>query len=118
LKDLGVRLSADDFGTGYSSLAYLRRYPFDQVKVDRSFVAGLEAGGDDEVIVAAVLSMARALSLTTVAEGVETAYQRDRLAELGAHSGQGWLFARALPAEQAAEHLARTRGRLDAPRAA
>lgn len=109
LKALGVRLSADDFGTGYSLLAYLRRYPFDQVKVDRSFVAGLEAGGDDEVIVAAVLSMARALSLTTVAEGVETPYQRDRLRELGAHSGQGWLFARPMPAEQAREHLARTR---------
>jgi diguanylate cyclase (GGDEF)-like protein len=109
LKALGVRLSADDFGTGYSSLAYLRRYPFDQVKVDRSFVAGLEAGGDDEVIVAAVLSMARALSLTTVAEGVETPYQRDRLRELGAHSGQGWLFARPMPAEQAREHLARAR---------
>lgn len=109
LKELGVRLSADDFGTGYSSLAYLRRYPFDQVKVDRSFVAGLEAGGDDEVIVAAVLSMARALSLTTVAEGVETPYQRDRLREFGALCGQGWLFARPMPAEQAREHLARCR---------
>jgi len=105
LKALGIRLSADDFGTGYSSLAYLRLFPFDQVKVDRSFVAGLTGGGDDDVIVGAVLSMAKALSLTTVAEGVETAGQRDRLLALGADSGQGWLFSAALTATQATQHL-------------
>ena len=105
LKRLGVRLSADDFGTGYSSLAYLRLFPFDQVKVDRSFVAGLDGGGDDDVIVGAVLSMARALSLSTVAEGVETVAQRDRLIALGADGAQGWLFSHPLPAELATQHL-------------
>lgn len=105
LKALGVRLAADDFGTGYSSLAYLRTFPFDQVKVDRSFVAGLEGRGDDDVIVGAVLSMAKALSLSTVAEGIETAGQRDRLLTLGADAGQGWLFSAAMPAAGAARHL-------------
>jgi diguanylate cyclase len=105
LKALGIRLSADDFGTGYSSLAYLRQYPFDEVKVDRSFVNGLGRGGDDDVIVGAVLSMAAALSLSTVAEGVETADQRARLLGLGARNAQGWLFSKALPADQATAHL-------------
>ena len=105
LKALDVRLSADDFGTGYSSLAYLRQYPFDEVKVDRSFVNGLGAGGDDDVIVGAVLSMASALSLATVAEGVETSGQRERLLHLGAQSAQGWLFSEALPAAQVTVHL-------------
>jgi len=105
LKSLGVRLAADDFGTGYSSLAYLRLFPFDQVKVDRSFVSGLDAGGDDDVIVEAVLSMARALSMTTIAEGIENTIQRDRLISLGAERGQGWLFSAAMPAAQATEHL-------------
>jgi len=105
LKQLGVSLSADDFGTGYSSLAYLRLFPFDQVKVDRSFVAGLDDGGDDDVIVAAVLSMANSLSLTTVAEGIETTHQRERLITLGADGGQGWLFAAALPVAHVTEHL-------------
>lgn len=105
LKALGIRLSADDFGTGYSSLAYLRQYPFDEVKVDRSFVDGLGRGGDDDAIVGAVLSMARALSLSTVAEGVETATQRGILLKLGAHSAQGWLFSAALPAAAATAHL-------------
>jgi diguanylate cyclase (GGDEF)-like protein len=114
LKALGIRLSADDFGTGYSSLAYLRQYPFDEVKVDRSFVNGLGRGGDDDVIVGAVLSMAAALSLATVAEGVETTDQRNRLLALGAHHAQGWLFSKALPAAQATAYLHGVRG----PRAA
>lgn len=105
LKSLGIRLSADDFGTGYSSLAYLRQYPFDEVKVDRSFVDGLGRAGDDEVIVGAVLSMANALSLSTVAEGVETVKQHEILLSLGAHSAQGWLFSAALPASMATAHL-------------
>jgi len=107
LKRLGVRLSADDFGTGYSSLVYLRRFPFDQVKVDRSFVTGLGQDSDDNVIVGAVLSMATALSLSTVAEGVETQAQRDELLLLGADGGQGWLFSAPLPAVEATDHLRR-----------
>lgn len=105
LKQLGVRLSADDFGTGYSSLAYLRQFPFDQVKVDRSFVNGLGVDPDDDVIVGAVLSMAKALALSTVAEGVETITQRDRLIVLGAGGGQGWLFSAAMPAAAATQYL-------------
>ena len=105
LKRLGVRLSADDFGTGYSSLVYLRLFPFDQVKIDRSFVNGLGADSDDEVIVGAVLSMAKALSLSTVAEGVETTTQRDRLLALGADGGQGWLFSAPLPAPEVIKRL-------------
>ena len=108
LKRLGVRLSADDFGTGYSSLVYLRLFPFDQVKIDRSFVNGLGADSDDEVIVGAVLSMAKALSLSTVAEGVETTTQRDRLLALGADGGQGWLFSAPLPAPEVIKHLRAT----------
>ena len=107
LKRLGVRLSADDFGTGYSSLAYLRMFPFDEVKIDRSFVTGLGRGGEDDVIVGAVVSMAKVLSLTTVAEGVETAAQRDRLLALGADCGQGWLFSAPLAPDDAAQHVGR-----------
>jgi EAL domain-containing protein (putative c-di-GMP-specific phosphodiesterase class I) len=97
LKQLGVWLAADDFGTGYSSLAYLRQFPFDEVKIDRSFVQGLDEETGSGVIVGAVASMAHALSLTTVAEGVETERQRARLLALGTEHGQGWLFARPLP---------------------
>ncbi len=118
LKGLGLLLSADDFGTGYSSLAYLRQYPFDEVKVDRSFVDGLGSGGDDDVIVGAVLSMATALSLSTVAEGVETSTQRERLLELGAHRAQGWLFCPALPSAQATARLRRVPEPRDAQQAA
>jgi EAL domain-containing protein (putative c-di-GMP-specific phosphodiesterase class I) len=106
LKGLGVRLSADDFGTGYSSLAYLRRFPFDEVKVDRSFVQALAQDNGAAVIVGAVVSMARALSLSTVAEGVETDRQRTHLLALGATRGQGWLYSRPLPAPAVREHLA------------
>jgi len=105
LKELGVRLSADDFGTGYSSLVYLRLFPFDQAKIDRSLVHGVGGDSDDEVIVGAVLSMAKALSLSTVAEGVETATQRDRVSALGTAGGQGWLFSAPLLVPEVIRHL-------------
>ncbi len=94
LRRRGVKLALDDFGTGYSSLSYLQRYPLQQVKLDREFVAGLAAGGREEAIVGAMLAMARALGIDVVAEGVETAAQLDVLRRLGCGLGQGYLFAR------------------------
>ena len=98
LKDLGVGFSIDDFGTGYSSLGYLKRFPVDAVKIDRSFVAGLGDKQEDSAIVAAVVSLGHALGLTVVAEGVETVRQRDELVALECDAAQGFLFSRPEPA--------------------
>ncbi|MBM3674293.1 MAG: EAL domain-containing protein [Actinobacteria bacterium] len=97
LKALGVRISIDDFGTGYSSLGYLKRFPVDVVKVDRSFVDGLGADPEDSAIVAAVVSLGQALGLRVVAEGVETDSQLGELARLGCDYAQGFLFSVAVP---------------------
>jgi diguanylate cyclase (GGDEF)-like protein/PAS domain S-box-containing protein len=100
LKKLGVRLAIDDFGTGYSSLAYLRRFPIDAVKIDRSFVSGLGSRSEDGAIVTAVLGLTRALGLMAIAEGVEEEGQRDELVRLGCGAAQGYLFARPRPADE------------------
>jgi diguanylate cyclase (GGDEF)-like protein/PAS domain S-box-containing protein len=100
LKEIGVRLALDDFGTGYSALGYLKRFPFDIVKVDRSFVRGLGQDTGDSAIVGAVLGMARALEMEVVAEGIETELQVACLNELGARYGQGFYFARPGPVEE------------------
>ncbi len=97
LRSLGVHLCVDDFGTGYSSLAYLRRFPVDALKVDRSFVAGLGANPEDSAIVEAVVSMAHSLRLSVVAEGVETDEQLARLRDLGCELAQGFYFAAPVP---------------------
>jgi len=103
LKQIGVRLALDDFGTGYSSLAYLHRFPIDILKIDRSFVERLaskpdDAGGVDAVTLArAILSLADALDLDTVAEGIEHDAQRDILLGLGCKTGQGYAFGKAMP---------------------
>jgi EAL domain-containing protein (putative c-di-GMP-specific phosphodiesterase class I) len=99
LKALGVTLSLDDFGTGYSSLSHLRRFPVDDVKVDRSFVDGLVDRPGDASIVAAVRDVTRSLDLGVVAEGIETVEQLERLRALGYERGQGFLFARPGPRE-------------------
>ncbi|MFW5634726.1 MAG: putative bifunctional diguanylate cyclase/phosphodiesterase [Erythrobacter sp.] len=102
LKKLGVRLSLDDFGTGYSSLSYLRDAPFDKIKIDQSFVRGC-AGKDSNnlAIVAAVVSLAGALRMETVAEGVETKDELEAVTKQGATHLQGILFSRAVPSEEA-----------------
>jgi len=96
LSELGVRLVLDDFGTGYSSLAYLNRFPFDALKIDRSFVEGLGVEQERTAIVEAVIGMARALSLDAIAEGVENEAQLSELRRLGCDFAQGHLFSRPL----------------------
>ena len=106
LTDLGVKLAIDDFGTGYSSLSYLQRLPVDTLKIDRSFAEGLE-GSDPQAlaIVRGILAMAKALHLSVTGEGVETATQSRHLREAGCDRGQGYLFARPLPAADVARLL-------------
>jgi diguanylate cyclase (GGDEF)-like protein/PAS domain S-box-containing protein len=97
LRELGVRLAIDDFGTGYSSLSYARRFPVDELKIDRSFIDGLGRSIEDAAIVTAAIAFARALHLTVTAEGVETTDQAIRLRALGCDRAQGYLFARPMP---------------------
>jgi diguanylate cyclase (GGDEF)-like protein/PAS domain S-box-containing protein len=109
LKELGVRLSVDDFGTGYSSLLYLRSYPIDALKIDRSFVAGMENSEADAAIVEGVIRLAHALGLMAVAEGVEGPVQQARLRTLGCDLGQGYLWARPMGVEDLAAWLGSAR---------
>lgn len=98
IRALGIQLAVDDFGTGYSSLAYLQRFPISIIKIDRSFVAGLMHGGNDAALARTIVALGGTLELTTVAEGIEEVEQETRLRELGCELGQGYLFARPLPA--------------------
>ena len=98
LRSLGLHLAVDDFGTGYSSLTYLRRFPVESIKIDRSFVAGLGLEADDTTIVAAVVQLGHALGLSVVAEGVESPLQLAHLRDLGCDRAQGYLFGRPRPA--------------------
>jgi diguanylate cyclase (GGDEF)-like protein len=102
LRQMGVAIGLDDFGTGYSSLAYIKRFPLDFVKIDRCFVAGLGHDPEDEAIVDAIINLGRSLGLSSVAEGVETVEQLDRLRVLGCDRMQGFLFARPKPANEVA----------------
>jgi diguanylate cyclase (GGDEF)-like protein/PAS domain S-box-containing protein len=98
LRSLGLHLSVDDFGTGYSSLTYLKRFPIEAIKIDKSFVAGLGIEADDTTIVEAVVRLGQSLGLSVVAEGLESPLQLSRLRDLGCDRGQGYLFGRPRPA--------------------
>jgi diguanylate cyclase (GGDEF)-like protein len=102
LRALGVRIAMDDFGTGYSSLSYLRKFPFDKIKIDRSFVRDIETCADSTAIVRAVTGLGANLGIATVAEGVETLAQLDRLRAEGCDQVQGYYFSRPVPAADVA----------------
>jgi len=100
LQALGARIAMDDFGTGYSSLSFLQRFPFDKIKIDRSFVAGIAEDESSRDIVQAVVNMARSRSITTTAEGVETEQQMELLRLHGCSEMQGYLFSPPRPAAE------------------
>ena len=107
---MGVSLAIDDFGTGYSSLSYLKRFPLDRLKIDRSFIQDLPADQDDAAITRAIIDMARALGLSTLAEGVETMAQRDYLLRHGCDQVQGYLTGKPMPENDFAALLKGSRG--------
>ncbi|MEU0894385.1 EAL domain-containing protein [Streptomyces massasporeus] len=100
LKDRGVRIAVDDFGTGYSSLRYLRDFPIDVLKIDKSFVDGLPEDPQQVALVEGIVHLADTLGLKVIAEGIEEQPQRELLALVGCRYGQGFLFARPLTVEQ------------------
>jgi EAL domain-containing protein (putative c-di-GMP-specific phosphodiesterase class I) len=100
LRELGVRIAMDDFGTGYSSLSYLQSFPFDKIKIDRSFIEGIADGGGSLNIVRAVTAMANGLGMITTAEGVETPEQLEAVRAEGCTEMQGFLFSPAVPANE------------------
>jgi EAL domain-containing protein (putative c-di-GMP-specific phosphodiesterase class I) len=102
LKDMGIRISIDDFGTGYSSFSYLKRFPLDVIKIDKSFIDEIPENTDDAAIVNAIITMARVLNLTVVAEGVEEKHQLDFLTGIKCDEIQGFYFSKPLPAAELA----------------
>ena len=105
LKALGLEIYLDDFGTGYSSLAYLKKFPIDALKIDRSFIRDIPGNTDDEAITRAFVALGQALRLKVVAEGVENAGMARQLLALGCDYGQGFVYAPALSAQEAEVYL-------------
>ena len=114
LRGLGVRISMDDFGTGYSSLAYLRRFPFDKIKIDRSFVRDITERNDSQAIIRAVTGLAQSLKISTVIEGIETEEQLAVAKIEGCNEAQGYLFSKPMPEREVAEFLTKRRRIADA----
>ena len=110
-----MRIAIDDFGTGYSSLLYLKRYPIQALKVDRTFVSGMGVSDDDDAIVASVVSLARAVGAVCIAEGVETHEQHGLLLALGCQYAQGYLFGRPVPADELPDLVVECDARLQLP---
>src|SRR5690606_4936269 len=106
LRDAGIRFAMDDFGTGYSSLNYLKRFPFDTLKLDKTFIEGVNVSRRDTAIVQSVLALGRAFGLRTIAEGVETQTQLQFLLAHGCEQAQGYLFSAPLSADALAQLLA------------
>jgi len=105
IKQRGVRLAIDDFGTGYSSLAQIKRFPIDTLKVDRSFIRDLQTDPEDRAITEAIIAMGKTLSLTVIAEGVETQEQQAFLRACACDEMQGFHFSKPVPPEQFADLL-------------
>jgi diguanylate cyclase (GGDEF)-like protein len=105
LKALGVKISIDDFGTGYSNLSYLQRFAVDKLKIDQSFVMRLQKGPQDRAMVTAIIQMAKSLNMRTTAEGIEVEAVRQELVGMGCGLGQGYYFARPLPADKFFGHM-------------
>jgi diguanylate cyclase (GGDEF)-like protein len=114
LRELGIRISMDDFGTGYSSLGYLRKFPFDKIKIDRSFIQDMPAGGDSLAIIRAVVAIGASLGINTTAEGVDTPEQFERLRVEGCTEVQGYFFSPPRPANEIGELLESMRPKLKA----
>jgi EAL domain-containing protein (putative c-di-GMP-specific phosphodiesterase class I) len=109
LKSLGVRIAIDDFGTGYSSLAYLQKFPVDSLKIDRSFITGMSHSPEGDALLHTLMQLGKSLNLQTLAEGIEESGQLTRLQIEECDVGQGFLFARPLPADKVEAFLKQTK---------
>ena len=105
LRAMGIKVALDDFGAGYSSLIYLRRFAFDKIKIDRSFLVSMETSGEAAILVHSIVHLGRALGLQVTAEGIETEEQQRFLQAVGCHQLQGYYFARPCPVDQLDKYL-------------
>jgi EAL domain-containing protein (putative c-di-GMP-specific phosphodiesterase class I) len=117
IQELGVRVVFDDFGTGYASLSYLKKFPLDGLKIDRSFVLGLLGDSDDAAIVGSTISLSRQLGLSVIAEGIENEASAELLIRMGCEEGQGYFFGRPMPAQAFESRFLRAPRSADEPAA-